>query len=1164
MSRIWLLLLCVCAVLQAGEQSSPLTNTGYISSWLVAGPFPNGSGGSHGENCIGYYCDYLTAVGGETAVNPKEGDQVILNAATSLDWQIVNAASDGVIDLVEALQANDKTPYVAYAFAHIVSPASKKVVFRVNSDDGVRIWLNGHLIHDHHIGRGIEEDADVVAAVLQKGDNAMLVKVDQGTGGWAFSVAVLDENRVPVTLNSKVTANAALAGKIRSVRCELAPFVLKSRQGDQQLLIGSISSGGLKNLVCTIEKPEWQKPFKVKLPDMPAGVRPFEISIPMVKESGPARVSFKAATDQSVLTDVLFSRPRFSQIYLVQHTHTDIGYTRPQAEMLAEYFRYIDLALDFCDRTDSYPDDAKFRWTCESSWAVREYLQRRPKEQIERFRRRVAEGRIEVTAMLLNMSEISDENLLAFSLQPIAEFHKLGFPVTTAMQNDVNGAAWCLVDYLSGIGVRYLTMGINPDRSILPFKHPTAFWWESPSGQRLLAFRADHYMTGNAFIQNVPDLAKTRRALAAYLTDLAEKGYPFDRIAVQYNGYPTDNAPPAIGGAEIVRQWNETYQWPKLRLATAHEFPEYVEQKHSGDLKTFRVAWPDWWTDGVGSAARESGIVRSLHADMIANQGLFALAQIMGSPISPKDRDRIAAVQDALLFYDEHTYGAAQSISDPDGHETQVQWGQKASFAWEAAKAGGILREQALGLLQPYLPKGEGSAVAVFNTLNWPRSGLTEVFIDHEIIPQANEDVAFVDDAGKAAAAERIFSRSEGSRWLLWVDQIPAFGYKVYRIIPQARRGLAASVKEGVILENEFYRLAVDPSLAAVTSLIDKESGADLVAGSAPWQLGRLIYETLPARGSVDRKLFKQSSTHHISLPAVETNALWQSLRLTAEMEGCRPAEKDPARPAVTQEIRLYHAAKKIEFRYSIRKAPVTTPEAVYVAFPWNLQDGRIVYEAQGGAVTPGSTTLPGSASDWQTIQNYIAVRNGSGQIILGSDRAPLVMCGDLNLGKWQYQFKADRPYLYSYVMNNYWHTNFPASQQGEIAWNYYMTSTADTSNTRATRFGWENRVPLVARVIPPGLSHSAKTLLSALHIEGDNVLLVSATPGVRDGEIVLLVREVAGKAAELRITSGLDKIPSCTLAEVDVLQESAKPVTRIQLAPYASKFVRVTLALER
>ena len=62
---------------------------------------------------------------------------------------------------------------------------------------------------------------------------------------------------------------------------------------------------------------------------------------------------------------------------MVQHTHTDIGYTRPQTEVLTEHLRYIDNALDYCDQTDDYPDDAKFRWTCESSWAVREYLKSR-------------------------------------------------------------------------------------------------------------------------------------------------------------------------------------------------------------------------------------------------------------------------------------------------------------------------------------------------------------------------------------------------------------------------------------------------------------------------------------------------------------------------------------------------------------------------------------------------------------------------------------------------------------------------------------------------------------------------------------------------------------------------------------------------------------------
>ena len=84
--------------------------------------------------------------------------------------------------------------------------------------------------------------------------------------------------------------------------------------------------------------------------------------------------------------------------------------------------------------------------------------------------------------MYCNMAEISDENVMYDFLQPLKEFSKQGIPVKTAMQNDVNGIAWCMPDYFKNTGVKYLIMGINETRSVLPFDKPTAFWWEAPSG----------------------------------------------------------------------------------------------------------------------------------------------------------------------------------------------------------------------------------------------------------------------------------------------------------------------------------------------------------------------------------------------------------------------------------------------------------------------------------------------------------------------------------------------------------------------------------------------------------------------------------------------------------------------------------------------------------
>jgi alpha-mannosidase len=237
------------------------------------------------------------------------------------------------------------------------------------------------------------------------------------------------------------------------------------------------------------------------------------------------------------------------RVNFVQHSHTDIGYTRSQTEILAEHLRFIDYALDYCDITDSYPEEAKFRWTCEASWAVDEYLKSRPASQVNRLKKRVNEGRIELTGMYFNFSELPDEQTLAASLQPLKRIRESGMEVKTAMQNDVNGIGWSLCDYYSGMGVKYLNMGTHGHRALICFDKPTLFWWESPSGKRMLAFRAEHYMTGNTVFKiHAGDFNVFEDELLTYLSILEAKGYKYDLISIQHSGYLVDNAPPSTHG----------------------------------------------------------------------------------------------------------------------------------------------------------------------------------------------------------------------------------------------------------------------------------------------------------------------------------------------------------------------------------------------------------------------------------------------------------------------------------------------------------------------------------------------------------------------------------------------------------------------------------------
>ena len=950
-------------------------------------------------------------------------------------------------------------------------------------------------------------------------------------------------------------ANEPAKATIESVRLAVSPLTPKTAEGERNLLVVWIDSTGLSNATVRLTSPAWPEVKTKAVAELMAGGDTVELEVPPLTAATPVTVRIEAPAGQRDFGPFTLQPPRKWTVYLTQHTHTDIGYTRPQTEILAEHLRYIDYALDYCDLTDSNPDDARFRWTCETSWAVREYLKGRPAKQIERLKKRVAEGRIEICGLMLNMSEIATESSLAALLQPLREMKDdYGFSVHTAMQNDVNGAGWCLVDYFSDSGIRYLTMGINKTRSILPFDKPTTFWWESPSGKRVLAYRADHYHLGNMWKIHEGNLEKFRPYLDKYLRSLEQRGYPFDRISVQFSGYHTDNSPPAVIECDLVKAWNEKYAWPKLRLSTSQEFLAYVEKEHSAELPVHRQAWPDWWTDGFGSAARETAAARETETAMQVNHGLLAMASILGAQINPKTMQRAGAIQDNLLFYHEHTYGAAESITDPLAENTQVQWGEKGSYVWSAVKDSNLLREEAFGLLQDFLPRADVPTLAVCNTLNWPRSGLVRVFIDREMLPP---DRAFrILDGAQPVPVQAMEGRSEGTYWALWVRDVPPLGFKILRIEtsdqPRAKETPGA---DALTLENDFYKLALDADKGAIKSLVDKETGKELVDPSAAWGLGQCVYETMPNRRDFKPNVFKRTSVRNVSVKPGASGPIWKSLLLTADLDGCATNN------GVRAEIRLYDTEKRIELRFAVRKLPIRSPEAVYVALPFQAPNSKMLYEAQGGCVRPGEDQIPGSSSDWQTLQSFVAIGSGDGQIVVGSEQAPLVQLGDFNLGKWQPVTRVEKPHVYSWVMNNYWFTNFRTEQDGEFKFHYYLTSTKDTSRAFATRFGWGSRTPLATRVLPPVKTGSLREpqKLSALAITPPNLVVVQARP-TRNGEGILLhLREVEGKPA----TITEEEVPAAAgiqgADEVNVLEEPIQQgVESLTFKPYEVKFLRL------
>jgi len=889
------------------------------------------------------------------------------------------------------------------------------------------------------------------------------------------------------------------------------------------------------------------------------GIQNIQVGINPVKKEKNITIRLES---EALAQEVIFTQKpiRKWEVGFVQHSHTDIGYTRPQHEILAEHLRFIDYALDYCDATDLYPDAAKFRWTCEAAFAVDDYLRSRPQNQIDRLMLRINEGRIEVSGMYFNFDEMPDEYTLAASLKPLARFKDAGIPVTAAMQDDVNGIAWCFADYFEPLGIKYLNMGTHGHRALIAFDKPTAFWWESPSGRRILTFRAEHYMTANTFGIHGNDFDYFENKLMTYLVDLEQKGYPYNKIHIQHSGYQTDNSPPSTKASELVKQWNSKYDWPKIKTATVSEFFHDLEKVVGDDLPVYRAAWPDWWTDGFASGAREAATSRETHEDILAFEGALAMARILGASTPSGIHNRIEEVQQSLLFYDEHTFGHAQSVREPLGEGTMEQRELKESYAWEAYRRSRRVGEEAMGLLQGFITKEEVSTIAVFNTLNYKRSALLELYIDHQILPMGIE-FKLIDEEGNIHPAQATNHRSDGTYWSIWVKDIQGFSMKKLKIVTT---GLDEHIPGDqmkhpaptIQFENQFYRAVIDKSSASLISLVDLDQNSELVDQSDSCGLGTYIYEQLSNREQMEAftlNSYKRNLADSIRFENQENGPVWTAFRFKAEST----ASAGPA--GLLIELRFYHEDKRVEFFYRIRKKSIFDPEAVYIAFPFHLPDGKLYFDVPGGTVQAGVDQIPGSTNDWNTVQNYVSLRNRNAQIVICSSEIPLMQLGGINTGRYEEGAEPEKTHVYGWPMNNYWTTNFNADQRGEFSFSYFITSLPDPDNKEASQFGWSSRIPLLGRTLPPGTKTKKENPVnwdSLIQGIPDHVQLISARILPHPNAILLHLREVNNQVGKLSISIPLRN--NLILSETNVLGQEISQSDPNNIRALETKFIKI------
>lgn len=810
---------------------------------------------------------------------------------------------------------------------------------------------------------------------------------------------------------------------------------------------------------------------------------------PEVQKETAARLTVEVGGQQIADAPVMLRPVRHWMIYLLPHSHVDIGYTQPQEDVRKKQIANLREALDLIKRTANYPPDAQFKWNLEVLWPMDGYLRDATPDQKKEFLDALRSGKLVLNAYYGNLLTglcSSDELLRAFA-PSLRVAQEAGVPLDAGMQDDAPGYTWGNVTALSQAGVKYWSLGPNNgDRmgaSLIKW-HDKPFYWESPSGkEKVLTWMS---YGGYAFALNI---GKNLGAfLPGYLDGLEAAKYPYDISALHWcvngdNGSPDEDLP------AMVRDWNATHAFPHLVIAGTREPFVALEKRFGGKIPTYRGDFTPYWEDGAASTARETALKRNATDRLVQAESLWAMRDRPGFPVA----DFRAAWKDALL-YSEHTWGAANSISEPDAPFVKSEWAYKQAFALRADA-------ESKRLLLSADNAAVSGQIDIFNTSSWTRTDLA-------LVPAAQSGAGdrVTDLAGRPVPSQRLF---DGSLAIL-VRDLPPFSARrlsLSRGKAAAPGGPALALAHGNTIGNGLATARIDLKTGAITELSMKGISGNLVDTTSRSAVNDYFY----LRDSDTSKVERSGAA---TVTVEDAGPLVATLRVESAAPGAR---------RLTRRVRLISGIARVDLADTVDKESVRDKEGVHVGFGFNIPNPVMRMEMPLSVVRPEQDQLPGANRNWYPVQHWIDVSNSRYGVTWATVDAPLVEVGDLTANLPGFVSQTDPRWLqriapsatfYSWIMNNHWHTNYKADQEGPVTFRYALASHAVFNPAAAARFGQAVSRPLLAL---PAVGRPLAG--SLLQISSPGVTVSELKPSDDGQAWIVRLWGASGQAERVRLT---------------------------------------------
>lgn len=822
-------------------------------------------------------------------------------------------------------------------------------------------------------------------------------------------------------------------------------------------------------------------------------------------------------------------------VYIYPHSHVDIGYTNTQANVEILHKRNIEEGIKLAEATKNYPPGAQYLWNPEITWPMERYWQSATPAQKEYVVKAIQNGYLSLDAgyLHLNTSICNDEELFQ-TFHFSRGIQKLtGVPINTFQQMDIPGISWGLVPVMGQEGLRYIMSwpnSVRAGRSHSLDEKP--FWWVGPDGKsKVLFFQPGSYgnsgsmtkggKTGRPWFgqrdpDRVPAFIKTDSTNVNFLDALSKRerpDNPYDFYVVSWSLW--DNCPIDADIPDAVKAWNEEYAYPHLIIAGGNEIMQMIEKNYGDKLPVVKGDYTEYWTDGLGSAARLTAINRNAKEKLVQAETLWTMLH----PKKPAIRNAFDEAWRYIALSSEHTW-CAENPSEPFFQD--AIWKVKQTYFREADERTQTLLDEALapatdkssGALGPVEGPSNGGVV-VFNTQSWPHGGLVTLS-KSESMPGNR----VTDDQDKEVLSQRL---SSGELAFLASD-IPAFGSRHYRVEKGNYTNTNGCKLNGTNLENAFLRVSLDSLTGNITQLTNPANGRNLA--DVKLNGGLNTFRWMP--GDSDNA-FADSG---VVISAVERGPLVVELRVSSKARGCR---------SVSRTIRLVEGLPWVEISNVVDKLPLIAKDGIHFGFEFNIANATTRVDIPWGIMEVEKDQWTAGNRNWLTVQRWLDISNDSQGVTWCSLDAPLFESGKMTAnqtGGWNGERKPwlknlePSSLLYSWVMNNHWFTNFPLTQNGPVTFRYRILPHGSYDAAIANRFGIEQAQPLIAMA-----ANNNAISKPLIEIDGSTAIMVTILKSSAEPKTTIIrLRSVSDKDETIKIQWPAGNPISVNLCETEEL----------------------------